>query len=517
MIFVSQRGDACHKGIPLIPATLWNMKLRRTHIDTRIEHVLYMRSDCPVFHSEGFQTLKRVTVSYNGRDLVATLNVVGGNLLEADEVGLSEGAWHRLQANEGDEVTVSHPHPVQSLRWVRAKMYGNRLEYSDFTEILTDALEGRYSGIELSAYVAACSGDRLDISEITALTRAMTDIGQKLRWQKQIVVDKHSVGGLPGNRTTPIVVAIAAECGLMMPKTSSRAITSPAGTADTMETITNVNLDVNRITDVVERQRGCFVWGGSVNLSPADDVVIRVERALEIDSEGQMIASVLSKKSAAGSTHVLLDIPVGPSAKVRSQEKAEKLKYYFSVVAAELGLKVKVLFTDGTQPVGRGIGPALEAADVLSVLRNEPGAPKDLRERALFLAGEVLELAGFSEAGKGLEAARSKLDSGDAYRRFRAICEAQGRFSEPVRGSVCHEVLAEKGGEIICFDNRRLARIAKLAGAPVHSGAGLLLNKKVGDEVKPGELLFTVYAEGRGELDYALSYLRAEQDIIVIR
>ena len=128
----------------------------------------------------------------------------------------------------------------------------------------------------------------------------MVDAGERLSWSAPIVVDKHSVGGLPGNRTTPIIVAIAASLGLTMPKTSSRAITSPAGTADMMETLAPIHLTWQRSVAWSNRKGGCIVWGGAVKLSPADDILIRVERALDLDTEGQMIASVLSKKKSGG-------------------------------------------------------------------------------------------------------------------------------------------------------------------------------------------------------------------------
>jgi thymidine phosphorylase len=191
------------------------------------------------------------------------------------EASLSEAAWKLLGVKEGDEVSFSHMEPLESLSSVRAKIYGRRLSESRFREIIHDILAGRYSDIHLAAFVTACSGGHLDGGEIIALTRAMVDAGDHLQWPTTRVVDKHCVGGLPGNRTTPIVVAIVSACGLTMPKTSSRAITSPAGTADTMETLAPVDLDLVLMRRVVEREGGCIVWGGAVHLSPADDVLIR--------------------------------------------------------------------------------------------------------------------------------------------------------------------------------------------------------------------------------------------------
>jgi thymidine phosphorylase len=330
------------------------------------------------------------------------------------------------------------------------------------------------------------------------------------------VLDKHCVGGLPGNRTTPIVVAIIAAAGYRIPKTSSRAITSPAGTADTMEVMAPVALDLPAMRRVVEREGGCIVWGGKVRLSPADDVLIRVERPLDFDSDGQLVASVLSKKVAAGSSHVLIDIPVGPSAKVRSADAADSLEERLLATAQALGLTLSVLRTDGRQPVGYGIGPALEARDVLRVLRGDADAPTDLRERSLDLAAALLDIAPGAEPGGGRAAAQALLQSGAALRKFLAICEAQGGFTEPGTSPYTWELLAARSGQVRDVDNRRLARIAKLAGAPASANAGIDYRLRIGDRMEAGEPLFQVHAQTRGQLEYALEYVAEHMDIITI-
>ena len=348
------------------------------------------------------------------------------------------------------------------------------------------------------------------------MTRAMIDAGDKLTWDSDLVVDKHSVGGLPGNRTTPIVVAIVGACGLVMPKTSSRAITSPAGTADTMETLAPVDLNVAAMRRVVEQEGACIVWGGSVGLSPADDVMIWVERVLDLDSEGQLVASVLSKKVAAGATHVVLDMPVGPTAKIRDKNTAASVSRSLMSVAKSFGLKAKVLISDGREPVGRGIGPALEARDVLAVLQRASHAPTDLRARALSLAGAVLELAAAAPAGRGIQMAASILDDGRAWTKFQRICEAQGGMRIPPVPAHFHPILAERAGTVVAVDNRRLAKVAKLAGAPDAKASGVDVDAKLGDAFEKGAPLYTINAESPGELAYALDYARANSDIFTL-
>ncbi|MAT54081.1 MAG: thymidine phosphorylase [Saprospirales bacterium] len=494
------------------------LKLKRLGIDTQREYFVYMRSDCHICISEGFEALTRIEVTVNGKTIIATLNVLYGELLQSGEASLSESAWKAVSAKEGETIAFSHLQPVSSMSFVRSKMYGNTLDEKAYQSIISDVAEGKYSNIELAAFITACAGNNLDAIEIAGLTKAMVAVGEKLDWGKDVVVDKHCVGGLPGNRTTPIVVSIVAAAGLTIPKTSSRAITSPAGTADTMETMSPVNLSLDEIREVVEQEGGCVVWGGAVQLSPADDVLIKVEKALDVDSEGQMIASVLSKKVAAGSTHVVIDIPVGKTAKVRSVPDAKHLEFYFRRVALEIGLELKVLITDGSQPIGRGIGPALEALDVLAVLKQEDDRPKDLEERATLIAGTLLEIAGKAATGQGQQMALDLRRSSTACKKFEAICEAQGGLRQPTPGTLKHEVLATRKGKVAEIDNRRLAKVAKLSGAPSRKGAGLYLHCKTGQQVGAGEPMFTLYAETLGELNYAMMYLESElQKIIKLR
>lgn len=492
------------------------LKLVHLGIDTQKEHVVFMRKDCHICISEGFEALNRILVTVKNKSLIATLYIISDGILNPGKSALSESAWIELDANEGDEISFSHVQPVTSMRSIRSKMYGKQLNHEALQNIINDIVKGQYSNIEIAAFITSCAGDNLNIHEIIGLTKAMVNSGQNLSWNKKIVVDKHSVGGLPGNRTTPIVVAIVAEYGLTIPKTSSRAITSPAGTADTLETMTEVNLDMKQIQKVVHQENGCFIWGGSIKLSPADDILIRIERALDVDSEGQMIASVLSKKIAAGSTHVVIDIPIGKTAKVRTEQDAEKLKYYFNVVGKAMGIKVNVLFTDGSQPIGKGIGPSLEAMDVLSVLRNEKNAPQNLKNKALVIAANIIELADESKKENGFNIAEKILSSGKAYEKFLAICNAQGKFKEPKFADYKKDIYAEKSGSVIEIDNRRLAKIAKLAGAPHDKKAGLLLHTPLQTAVKKGTVLFSIYSETEGELNYAAEYLKTETDIILI-
>ncbi len=493
------------------------MRVKRIGIDTYRQAVIYMRHDCPICRIEGFEAFSRINVRIRERSIIATLHIIRDSILRSGELGLSDAAWEILHAQEDDIAFLSHPEPMQSLSYVRAKIHGRALEQWQFDAIIQDIVARNFDDIHLSAFITACAGNRLNMDEIVSLTRAMINAGTRLYWDSDIVVDKHCVGGLPGNRTTIILVPIIAAFGLIMPKTSSRAITSPAGTADTMETLAPVNLTIEQMQRVVYQENGCIVWGGAMQISPADDILISVERQLDIDSEGQLIASVLSKKSAAGSTHVLIDVPVGETAKVRSMNLARQLADTLVDIGSEIDMNVRVKLTAGEQPVGRGIGPALEARDVLQVLQNDPDAPQDLREKALVLAGEILEFSGKVASGEGFVVAENILNNGTAWNKFQAICEAQGGMRTLNLARFQHEHLARQAGTVQSIDNRRLALCAKLAGAPLAAAAGIDLHIRQGQSVDINQPLFTLHAESAGELAYALDYINAQEGIIDIR
>ena len=485
------------------------LAIRRIGIDTWRENVAFLHRDCPVVRAAGFQALSKVTVQANGRSIAAVLNVVDdARIVEPCELGLSEDAFARLAVAEGHAARIEHAEPPASITALQRKIAGEHLGRNELHAVVRDIAAARYTKIELAAFIVATQQYELDRDEVLHLTEAMIAVGQRLDWQSEnnhrgLVVDKHCIGGIPGNRTSMLVVPIVAAHGLLCPKTSSRAITSPAGTADTMEVLAEVELPLARLQQIVRATHGCLAWGGAADLSPADDILISVERPLAIDSPGQMVASILSKKIAAGSTHLVLDIPVGPTAKVRSEPAAQRLKRLFEYVAERLGLQLEVVLTDGRQPIGRGIGPVLEARDVMQVLRGEAAAPQDLREKALLLAGRVIEFDPAVRGGDGGRIAREILDSGRALASMEAIIDAQGRRTPPPPATRVFDVLAPQSGRVTGIDNLRLARIARLTGAPQVPGAGMDLFVRLDDAVQFGQPLYRLHAQFEADLDFA--------------
>lgn len=488
--------------------TMPSLRVRRVAIDTYRENVAYLHRDCPIYRSEGFQALSKIEIHKvgNGTPVIAVLNVVDDDCITApDQIGLCEQLYEQLGALDGSEVFIAHASPPSSLKAVHSKIAGERLNYPQYFSIIQDIVSNRYSKIEIAAFLVGCAESGMEREEILNLTRAMVDTGERLNWGEYLVSDKHCIGGIPGNRTTMLIVPIVAAHGMLMPKTSSRAITSPAGTADTMEVLACVDHSHEQLKAIVQKERAFLVWGGTANLAPSDDIMIAVERPLSMDSAGQMIASILSKKIAAGATHLLIDIPVGDTAKIRNHNDALKLRKIFEYVGDHMGLHLEVVITDGSQPVGRGVGPVLEAHDVMKVLENATDAPVDLREKALLLAGRIIEFDPDVRGGQGYVIARDILESGRALAKMNALIEAQGKNTESLSlGHLQKDILADEAGVVTAIDNLKTASIARLAGAPMDKGSGVYLHKKVGDKVKLGEPLYTIYAEFKADFNFAI-------------
>ena len=489
-----------------IPVTT-QLQVRRLGVDTYQESVVYLNRECSVCKSIGFESLSRIRICLGERSIVATLNVVTGTWLDPFTAGLSEAAWRRLGAHDGDRVTFEYPQPAESASDLRSKVFGHALDRGQYERLLRDAIDGRLSDIELAAFIAACAGPAFDLEENIALTEAMVDVGERIEWPRSPVLDKHSVGGLPGNRTTPIVVSIVAAAGLLIPKTSSRAITSPAGTADAMETLTRVDLDLPAMRRVVEREGGCIVWGGAMSPQsgrrPADSGGTRPR-----PRQRRAVGRLRAVEEGRGRLHPCRHRHPGRTDREGAQSRrrcgarqaARRCRWRNRPSHCRACLPTDV------SPIGRGIGPALEAWDVLRVLRNADDAPADLQERALELAAKVLDFDS-TTPGRNRSSAEYLLRSGAALRKFEAICLAQGGMHEPPVAAYRFEFLATRDGIVEEIDNRKLAKVAKLAGAPRDAAAGLVLNTPLGARVNVGEPLLTLHAESAGELDYARAYL----------
>ncbi|KYH41539.1 MAG: putative thymidine phosphorylase [Candidatus Bathyarchaeota archaeon B26-2] len=453
----------------------------------------------------GVPTLGRVKVRSNGKEVTAIINTTTA-LIDVGVIGLYDEVRRSLDIKEGDVLDVEIAPSPTSVYFIRNKLRGRKLTYEEILEIIKDTVKGNLSEIEIAAFVTALHSFGLDLDEATSLSIAMVETGNTLKLGRHPILDKHSIGGVPGDKTTLLVVPIIAACGLTIPKSSSRAITSAAGTADRAEVLMPVSLNLEEMGEVVEKTNGCIIWGGSLYLAPADDIFVRIEHPLSIDP--LLLPSIMSKKKAVGAELLVVDIPCGRGTKVKTIGEADLLAKDFIELGRRLDIKVQCAVTYGEQPIGYAVGPALEAREALSTLMGKAVVP-DLVDKATDIAGILLNMSG---RRNGKELAVEVLKSGRAERKLREVIEAQGGDPEvnpsDIRvGDRRFTARSDRDGYVLWIDNSSLVEVARLAGAPKDKGAGVLLHKKIGDRVKEGEPLFTVYAEKSVKLQRALDAL----------
>ncbi len=461
--------------------------------------------DCSiVLHTDdaaelGVKSLDRVRVRDGKDSFIALVQTTEISLLKGS-VALYERCWRPYDIRDNDTMTITATTRPASIEIIRRKMDGLELSGEEIRELVRDISERQLSDIELASYITAMYIRGMNIRETADLTRSMAEFGDMVDFDRP-VFDFHSIGGLPGNKITLLVVPIVAAAGLLIPKTSSRAISSACGTADIVELFMNVSFSAAALRSIAEKTNGTIAWGGGFSMAPADDIIIKAEYPLSIDPDSQMIASIMSKKLAMGVDFLVIDIPVGPETKVHSPEDAKKLARQFVELGERVGIHVKCAITYGDQPLGYSIGPAVESIEAIRILEGYDH-PISVIDKACSVSGMLLEMNGIAD---GEQKAREILASGAALAKFREIVEAQGGIKDISSdklspGRYSHEIRADKNGYLTYIKNKALVRIVRAAGSPNDKGAGVILNIKAGHPVKKGDVLFTIYADSEVKL-----------------
>ncbi len=456
----------------------------------------------------GLELNERARLTADGKSIVCITETTR-TLVKRGTVAIYRDVAETLGIESGGYVDVTYESSPKSVEFIRKKIVGEKLSENEINGIIQDLISNELSDLDIASFLFSVYYRGFDIEEIRNLTMAMLNSGETLELSG-FVVDKHSIGGVPGNKVSLLIIPIVASTDLYIPKTSSRAITSPSGTADTMSVLANVKFSLKEIKEMVENTHGCIVWGGALNLAPADDMLIRVENPLRINPRGLMLASVMAKKLGVGAKIVALDIPMGRGTKVADMVDGEKLARDFVELGKSLGINVRAGLTYGGQPVGRAIGPALEAREALSALINPNSASMSLLSKSASLTGIILEASGISQQGDGYNAAMDILKSGKALLKMREIVEAQGgnpnvKPDDLPIGTYKHEVVAESDGYVTLVDNESIVQIARASGTPIDRGAGVILHQKQGYKVKKGDVLFEIYAERSSRLSDAVN------------
>jgi AMP phosphorylase len=453
----------------------------------------------------------RIRIKTKKKEITCILDITHSKeFVKEGEIGLFKEVYEEINTKNKEKVNIIIEKKPKSIELIKKKMKGQELKDDEIYTIIEDIVKGKLNEIEMSYFVASTYIHELTDKEIIALTKSIVDTGSTLNLKSKIIVDKHCIGGVAGNRTTMVVIPIIAAAGLTMPKTSSRSITSASGTADTVEVLCDVSFNKEKMKKIIEKTNACMVWGGSMNLAPADDKIIKVEHTMSLDPIGQLLASILAKKKSVGATHVLIDIPVGNGCKTACSIRANMLKKKFENIGKKLGMTIKAIITDGSKPIGNGIGPSLEAKEVLYTLMDSKKGSNDLKEKSIEMAGLILEMANKSKKGKGKILAKEIFESGKAYKKFIEIIKAQNaKITDPEKiryGKYKIIFYSQKEGIIKHINNDFINKTARIAGAPHDKYAGILLHKNKNEYIKKNEKLLTIYSDSKERLKYAIQF-----------
>lgn len=374
--------------------------------------------------------------------------------------------------------------------------------------MIAEYTSGNIPDYQMSAFLMAVCFNSMDEEEITTLTMAMADSGDMvdLSGIDGIKVDKHSTGGV-GDKTTLIIAPIVAACGLKVAKMSGRGLGHTGGTIDKLESIPGyrTDLSMDEFVDTVNNTGLCVI-GQTGNLTPADKKLYALrDVTATVDSIGLIASSVMSKKIAAGSDGIVLDVTTGSGAFMKETEDAKELARLMIKIGKNAGRKMAALVTDMDEPLGFAIGNSIEVIEAIETLKGN--GPKDLVYVCVELAAAMLYLGDKGSIEECRELAKDAISSGKALGKLKEMVKAQGGDAGVIenteyfqKASVAYEVKSDKNGYISKMDARQIGVCAMMLGAGretkdsvIDLSAGIRLCKKTGDYVAAGETLAVFY------------------------
>ncbi len=404
---------------------------------------------------------------------------------------------------------------------IQKKKNGETLTKEEIDFMITDYVAGKIPDYQMSAMLMAIYFNGMENEELAAFTLAMRDSGDLVDLSpiEGIKVDKHSTGGV-GDKTTLIVGPIVAACGVPVAKMSGRGLGFTGGTLDKLESISGFRIDLSaaEFFETVKKT-GISVIGQTGNLAPADKLLYALrDVTATVDSIPLIAASVMSKKLAAGSDKIVLDVTTGSGAFMKNTRDAKKLAKHMVAIGNHAGKETVAILTGMEEPLGFAIGNNMEVKEAIEVLKGD--GPEDVKEVSVALAGMMLSL-GLENVShsQGKRMAKKALSSGQAFEKFKEMVQAQGgdiRYVEHPeffeRDAFEGEVLAAEDGFLSGMDTEKIGVAAGLLGAGretkdsvIDMSAGIYLKKKIGDIVKKGEPIAICYAGTKEKLNRGMA------------
>lgn len=468
----------------------------------------------------GISPMDKISMMYKGQEIVLNADVTH-KFVKSGQIGLFKDVYKKYGIKENEAVSIHFTqHSSASLEALKKWLNKKRLNQQEIFEIMKDISQNRFTDI-LTTYFSSMGFFLPSKDEdLYRMAKAMAEAGEMLHFDG-VVADKHCMGWVPGNETTMIIIPLLTSLGIKMPKTFSKAITTPAATGECVSVLMDISFSKKEIQNLVKKNNCCLIRGGGLDLAPADEKLIKVAYPLSMQSYSRTVVSIMAKKFAMGINHSLIDIPVWPSAKVPDMKTAKRLKKKYEYVGKKLGMKMTVEITDALEPIGAGVGAVLQVREVLRVLQQHEKRPMDLEDKSLHLCAKIIELVGMAKGKEAEKLAYSQLVSWKARKMMQKIIKAQRGDpkveSESMKLSKIHyDVIAKTSGKIKNIDLKAVNTTARTLGAPLDLQAGLYLYKKTGDTIKKGEKIYTMYANDEGKIRLAKEQLKHKKMYTIV-
>ena len=437
--------------------------------------------------------------------------------VQANEIWVTNDFLAEYPIMEWDTVLVCFVknNPL-SMQAIRKKLLWKKITDEEIDAIIEDIKDNKIHDLVLAYYVATSFFYKSDVHELAYTTKATAYTWDMYRFP-WIVAGKYCIWWVPGNETTMIVIPILASLWITMPKSFSKAITSPAATGECVNVLMDIEFDKQEVIRLTDKVWACLVWNEKLNLAPVNDRIIKVSAPLGMEPYARMISSIMAKNYAMGINHCLIDIPMWPTAKVATMRDAKRVAKRFKEIWEYLWIKMDIEITDWSEPIGRWIWACLQAREALRILQQYKTRSEDLEKKAIFLASRLLMLCGAANNMWNAEnLVKTQLTNWEAWKKMQEIIKAQNGNpnikSEDIQlGKFSHDIIAEKDCRIKKVDMKHLNTMVRWLWAPKQYQAGIYLHKRVWDKVKKGEVIYTMYSDSANKLSL-IKEMQKEKD-----
>ncbi len=480
--------------------------------------VILNNSQCHIYWINSFDKVK-LTLS-NWKTIVVNVELTT-SLVDKKEIWITKDLQKKINIKEWEIIIFELVEKNSlSLQWIKKKMRWEKINYDEIYSIISDISHNKLWEILTTYYVASSYFNETSDEETYLTAKAMAECWVTFKYNTdEIVADKHCIWWIPWNETTMIIIPTLASLWIKMPKNFSKAITSPAATWECVNVLTDIEFTKDEIKKIIEKNNSCLIWWWWLDLAPADDKIIQVSYPLSMQNISKVISSIMAKKYAMWINHSLIDIPIWPTAKVKTMKEAIIRKEKFEYVWKKLWMKVHVEITDWSQPIWNWIWAVLQVREVLRVLQQHKLKPLDLEKKAMFLAWKIIELVWLKRWEESIELAYKQLKSWDTYKKFQEIIKSQNKWSNVNRDKMLwtkkwREIMSEdlilwkETIDVISnydwiiddIDLHVINQITRSLWAPMDAQVWLYLMKKKWDNVKKWEILYKMFSTSKTRL-----------------